>query len=110
MDDYIEICGGRENCSSEITHACGCGIPVVFLCTDCVVSHLKEPFTHNFIPLDQAQLSYRSMNFNSKFRNDLSKYALLKSSIQQYVTTLHSYKEHLKISKIEVLTYINQEF
>lgn len=110
MYESTDRCEGREGCHSEATHACSCGVPVVFLCSDCVINHLKEPFTHSFIPLEQAHYMKRSLIFDEKFIQDLDKYSSLKASIQTYIHKIHSFKEKLEIAKIEVQTILIQEF
>jgi hypothetical protein len=110
MNNSVEVCGGQRGCSSVVTHACNCGNPVVFLCTNCIVTHLSEPVTHIFISLEQARELVSDSGFNESFHGNLAKYTVLKASIQNYIGRIESYKENLMKVKNDIMTLVEQEF
>jgi hypothetical protein len=110
MNNSSQVCGGRQGCTSEVTHACNCGNPVVFLCTSCIVTHLSEQVIHTFISIEQAKELVKDTQINESFHTNLAKYTVLKASISNYIGCLETYKENLIKTRHEIMSLIEQEF
>jgi hypothetical protein len=110
MSNSIEVCNGREGCTSEVFHACNCSDHIVFLCKECVLDHLSEEGCHLFISLEAARELDRDTAFNERFHTKLARYDFLHASIQKYIRRLDNYKEDLVKFRDEIMVMIEKKF
>jgi hypothetical protein len=106
MNNSNEFCGGKPDCLSKIMFACNCGNPVVFLCQDCVASHLLEPRTHLFLQPDQARELLRKTDFSKRYAKVYAKYIEIKDEVLGYIEKLKEFKARVSDFKIEIMKEI----
>lgn len=106
MNNSNEFCGAKPDCHSKIMFACNCGNPVVFLCQDCVASHLLEPRTHLFLQPDQARELLRKTDFSKRYAKVYAKYIEIKDEVLGYIEKLKEFKAKVSDFKLEILKEI----
>lgn len=109
MNNLVELCGAKPGCTHEIAFACTCGNPVIYLCKECTLMHLTEPFTHTFISLEQARELISDREYSKGFSEYLYKYNNIKSEIQLYIQDIISFKQTIITLQTEIIQIINQE-
>lgn len=109
MNNTTEVCTAHQNCTSEVAYACTCGNPVIFICKDCVNSHLCLPFTHIFISLDQARELTQDSMLTKRFGKRLSDYTEIKSDIQTYIHKISTFKLKIDQFKSQLILMIEKQ-
>jgi hypothetical protein len=110
MSNPVETCVGRQGCTSEVTHACNCGNPIVFLCKDCVADHISEPGYHTFISLGKTRELIKNDDLRERYHQDYAKYISIQWHIKNYISSLEIYTDNLIRSKPEVIRLVEQEY
>jgi hypothetical protein len=103
MSDLNLTCGGKYHCTSQVVIACNCGNPVVFLCENCVLPHLRAPHPHLFLQLDQASRILNDAGFSQNYIEVYSKYAKIKAEIGCYVKNLVDFRTRVISFKHEIM-------
>lgn len=106
MNNPSELCGSGKGCKGEVVYACTCGDPVVFICKDCMCSHLFEPSAHIFISLDQARELVKNRIGSKDFAKSFSKYNEAKIEVQAYLRRIETYKQQIENVKYELISLI----
>lgn len=110
MEISHEKCGVTQGCTSQVVFACSCGSPIIFLCKDCTVTHLAEPFTHTFISLEQARETLKDLKFSETLAKSHKKYTKIKNSILSYIKNIQTFRDQVHSFKQELLSLIQTEF
>jgi hypothetical protein len=110
MNDSDLRCGGRSDCSSPVTIACNCGIPVVLLCEGCLSSHVHKPGNHRLLNLNQAKQLLSSSSSSGHIEDSYISYLRIKSDILSYIQNLKDFKTKVTSSKLEIIESIEKKF
>lgn len=105
--DYSGVCGGKHGCSSQVTVACNCGNPVIFLCNSCAAHHFLIPRPHIFLTLCQARELIMDSEASGRNRELYVKNLKIQGSILTYIDTLNEFKARIFKYKQEVLDEID---
>jgi hypothetical protein len=97
-----QVCESKNSCTSPVIFACKCVKPVMFLCEDCVVSHLQKAGSHLFIPLESARELVKRYQISDKYEDSSSKYKSIERDILNYIESLTEFKYKILSFKQDV--------
>ncbi len=97
------MCGGKQGCPSQVTVACNCGNPVIFLCNSCAAHHFLIPRPHIFLTLSQAKELIMESEASGRDMELYVKNLKIQGGILTYIDTLNEFKARIFKFKQEVM-------
>lgn len=110
MNDSNLKCRGRDNCSSPVSIACNCGVPLIFLCDGCLSRHVHKLGNHRLINLNQAKQLLNGSNMYDHYEESYIKYLQIKSDFLAYIRDLKEFKTKVTSFKLEIFDQIEKMF
>jgi hypothetical protein len=102
------VCRGRGDCLNPIAIACNCGIPIVFLCKECISRHVLNPGNHRLVHLKQVQQYLSTSSSSDHYEESQIRYLKIKSKILEYINSLKEFKAKITVFRFEIINQIER--
>lgn len=106
MSIPYEHCNGKDQCTGRVVIACSCSSPVALLCESCVMTHLKTPRPHLFLPLDKSIELMVESDSSKTSEQSPNEHLKIKQELDDYILSLQGYKSKILDCKKDILNEV----